>query len=295
MCETRWTEKYESIKRFNQNFNEIADGLEKLSSEGNQATRNAAYQLHSSITKPSFLIALKLIAKYSALLEPIVNVLQSKSMDMLKMSNHIKAILEVVSENRQEIDELCNEILQEARETAEYFSISLSAPRKAGKQIHRANHPAENDEEYWRRSLIIPYLDSLLSSLRVRFSEEHNQTFALSALMPHNLMNMVKELKFKFKEVSVSEFYHLENINAELDVWYNLWKNKKLTKTELMKMDIIDVLLETDQFFPDIRKSLLILITIPPTTANIERSFSTLRRVKTWLRSTMTERRLSGK
>lgn len=72
MCETRWTEKYESIKRFNQNFNEIADGLEKLSSEGNQATRNAAYQLHSSITKPSFLIALKLIAKYSALLEPIV-------------------------------------------------------------------------------------------------------------------------------------------------------------------------------------------------------------------------------
>lgn len=211
------------------------------------------------------------------------------------MSNHIKAILEVVSENRQEIDELCNEILQEARETAEYFSISLSAPRKAGKQIHRANHPAENDEEYWRRSLIIPYLDSLLSSLRVRFSEEHNQTFALSALMPHNLMNMVKELKFKFKEVSVSEFYHLENINAELDVWYNLWKNKKLTKTELMKMDIIDVLLETDQFFPDIRKSLLILITIPPTTANIKRSFSTLRRVKTWLRSTMTERRLSGK
>lgn len=108
-------------------------------------------------------------------------------------------------------------------------------------------------------------------------------------------MNMVKELKFKFKEVSVSEFYHLENINAELDVWYNLWKNKKLTKTELMKMDIIDVLLETDQFFPDIRKSLLILITIPPTTANIKRSFSTLRRVKTWLRSTMTERRLSGK
>jgi hypothetical protein len=33
---------------------------------------------------------------------------------------------------------------------------------------------------------------------------------------------------------------------------------------------------------------------IPPTTCTIERSFSTLRRVKTWLRSTMTEQRLSG-
>jgi len=35
-------------------------------------------------------------------------------------------------------------------------------------------------------------------------------------------------------------------------------------------------------------------MTIPPTTCTIERSFSTLRRVKTWLRSTMTEQRLSG-
>lgn len=33
---------------------------------------------------------------------------------------------------------------------------------------------------------------------------------------------------------------------------------------------------------------------IPPTTRTIERSFSTLSRVKPWLRSTMMEQRLSG-
>ena len=39
---------------------------------------------------------------------------------------------------------------------------------------------------------------------------------------------------------------------------------------------------------------LLKSLALPVTTASIERTFSTLRRVKTWLRSTMCESRLSG-
>ena len=61
-----------------------------------------------------------------------------------------------------------------------------------------------------------------------------------------------------------------------------------------MTLDILHVLKETGMFSPDIKKGLLILISIPPTTANIERSISTFRRVKTWLRSTIMEYRLSG-
>lgn len=51
------------------------------------------------------------------------------------MSNHIKAILEVVSENRQEIDELCNEILQEARETADIFQYHCQLLEKQGSKF----------------------------------------------------------------------------------------------------------------------------------------------------------------
>jgi len=39
--------------------------------------------------------------------------------------------------------------------------------------------------------------------------------------------------------------------------------------------------------------SLTILVTLPVTTAGVERSFSTLRRVKTWLRSRMSECRVT--
>lgn len=49
-----------------------------------------------------------------------------------------------------------------------------------------------------------------------------------------------------------------------------------------------------EDIFPTIRMLLQVLATLPVSVASAERSFSTLRRVKTWLRSRMTEDRLSA-
>jgi len=46
--------------------------------------------------------------------------------------------------------------------------------------------------------------------------------------------------------------------------------------------------------FPTIRKLMQVLETLPVSVASAERSFSTLKRLKTWLRSRMTEDRLSA-
>ena len=47
-------------------------------------------------------------------------------------------------------------------------------------------------------------------------------------------------------------------------------------------------------FFPNINVLLCILCTLPVTSTESERSFSTLKRLKTYLRSTMTTERQSG-
>lgn len=46
--------------------------------------------------------------------------------------------------------------------------------------------------------------------------------------------------------------------------------------------------------FPNIFKILKVCATIPVTTASAERSFSTLKRIKTYIRSTLGENRLNG-
>ena len=49
-----------------------------------------------------------------------------------------------------------------------------------------------------------------------------------------------------------------------------------------------------EQCFPIVSALLTILLTLPSSTASAERSFSTLRRLKTWIRSRMGEDRLTA-
>nr|CAI5832919.1 unnamed protein product [Callosobruchus analis] len=163
---------------------ELVKSLETLSVEGNYATRKSAYQLHSAVTKPVFIVSLQTIAKYSAVIEPVVNALQAKSIDMISVGKHIKNIKDILRNDREFPDRISNEILQKARAVAMDLNIEISVPRLAHKQTHRSNPPSDNDNEYWRRSLIIPYIDSLISSLNIRFSQENTPAFALSRLHP---------------------------------------------------------------------------------------------------------------
>ena len=49
-----------------------------------------------------------------------------------------------------------------------------------------------------------------------------------------------------------------------------------------------------EKAYPLLKSLLQILLTLPISAATVERSFSTLRRLKTWMRSRMTEDRLTG-
>mgnify|MGYP003487535523 FL=1 len=50
---------------------------------------------------------------------------------------------------------------------------------------------------------------------------------------------------------------------------------------------------ETRSLFPQVEQLLKLLLVVPASFASAERSFSMLRRVKTYLRSTMTQKRLN--
>nr|CAI5828511.1 unnamed protein product [Callosobruchus analis] len=278
--------------RFYDESKKLVKSLETLSVEGNYATRKSAYQLHSAVTKPVFIVSLQTIAKYSAVIEPVVNALQAKSIDMISVGKHIRNIKDILRNDREFPDRISNEILQKARAVAMDLNIEISVPRLAHKQTHRSNPPSDNDNEYWRRSLIIPYIDSLISSLNIRFSQENTPAFALSRLHPLYMTKTSIADLHKNAE-SFQEFYNLD-ITGELNLWHNLWVTKALSDDQLKDIEVVDLFKEANIFYPAVRKALIILSTIPCTTATVERSFSTLRRVKTWLRSTMGEERLTG-
>lgn len=93
----------------------------------------------------------------------------------------------------------------------------------------------------------------------------------------------------------VANFYNLEGLKHEIELWQNEWFSKGFNTEQLKDVELSEVLEVAIDMYPAITKALYISLSQPCTTCTIKTSFSTLRRVKTWLRSTMGGNRLNGK
>jgi len=86
----------------------------------------------------------------------------------------------------------------------------------------------------------------------------------------------------------------LENNTHTTHHWSRKWKMSKERSQELPDC-ALQAMMECDKdVYPNINTLLQILCSLPVSVATAERSFSTLRIVKDWMRSTMTENRLNG-
>lgn len=75
---------------------------------------------------------------------------------------------------------------------------------------------------------------------------------------------------------------------------FYVWKNKCNNMEIKLKNALDSLVVCSEDFFPNIFKLLQILGTLPISTATTERSFSTMRRLKTYLRHKTGQERLSG-
>ena len=85
-------------------------------------------------------------------------------------------------------------------------------------------------------------------------------------------------------------------LDWELALWRQKWLSQLSDRPDaVIPQTAADGLAACDQqAFPLIHTFLTIFLTLPVSTASAERSFSTLRRLKTWMRSRMGEERLTG-
>ena len=87
-------------------------------------------------------------------------------------------------------------------------------------------------------------------------------------------------------------YRRLQVFDVELFRWRGKWLN---ADQDHLPSSAAQALQECNhEFFPNVHKLLRILCTLPITSAECERSFSTLRRLKTYLWATMTSERESG-
>ena len=271
---TRWSQKYKSIRIFKANFKLILDALASLMEDASGETRAKALSLKAALEMPGVTYAICLIGRYSALMEPLARRLQSVGVSVPSVKSLIAFLQSVLGQDRVDFNTVASSIYDEA--CAVVGMKELSVPRVVGIRVYRDNAGAESASQYYQRSIFLQYIEGLSSSVRERFNDNPSFFALLSILPPNNPTNIN----------DIESLYSLDTLVNDVKLW-------RSSLTAQVNQESLPELFLSAQAYPSVRNAIQIILTLPATPVEAERSFSCMRRVKTWLRSHMTSDRLS--
>lgn len=213
--------------------------------------------------------------------------LQERSLDVGDALRNVMLVKSSIEDARGNVDSFHADIHQKVVDMCDNFDIEVKKPRTCGRQTKRANTPAESPEEYYRRVLTIPFLDYILAEMECRFTDLHSRATLGFKLVPTKLQVLPKADEFSFFD---SDLPSPDSLEAEIKQWSIMWG-----KMEDKPSSISSALGECDKtLFDNIANILKICATFPVTSCECERSISVLRLLKSYLRSTMGQERLTG-
>jgi hypothetical protein len=224
--------------------------------------------------------------------------LQKRDQDIYEAYMMVHEVINGVKSLRSTIDTTFCYWYQEILELAETIGVTESVPRKTSLMRNRCNTPSASPQEHYKRAVAIPLLDSFINQLEERFGSEESNGHVLLCLIPSVLLSRysgrelsehLEELLFWEQDLPCSK-----SLESELRRWQSLWKRKSEEVEANIPNNLLLALGSCDvDSFPNIHCLLVIACTLPITSAEAERSFSLLRRMKSYTRSTLAEEHFS--
>ncbi|CAB4030796.1 zinc finger MYM-type 1-like [Paramuricea clavata] len=153
-------------------------------------------------------------------------------------------------------------------------------------------YPKTSEDLY--RKICYEALDLIVSAINERFDQPSFKAYAkLEAL----LLKSLKSEDISYEMAFVKEVYHqdikVEFLIPQLEIFKVLMKEKKLEYFAEVLDAVKNLDHNTQQMINEVLTICKLLLVNPATSATGERSFSTARRIKTWLRANMSQRRIS--
>lgn len=291
LCRTRWVERHDAFEVFIDFLPAIVESIEHYSHLPNTRTPGAAdaSSLYNSITRFDFIVSLVIVFKCLAYVRGLSKSLQQRSLDIGLAFQQVSLVKSCLQDCRKEVEEFHSKCFDQATRLAVELDIPVTKPRTCKRQTKRDNMPAETIEDYFRMSITIPFLDHLISQMEIRFSNLHERALLGLKLVPSLLTPATATCDFSF---FYDDMPSCNTLTVEIQQWVKLWSDTPVTEKPT---SIQEALHRCDSlFFPNIKTILKISATFPVTSCECERSISTLRLLKTYLRSTMSQDRLTS-
>lgn len=299
LCETRWVERHDAVLLFCSELAAIVNALTVITNWSESDSASKASTLKHALCCCEFIVTIFCLSDVLSLTLGLSRKLQNVSIDFCAAKAAVVDVIAVLSK-RRDMFEHFDSIFTTACNEMEVLDVPVVQPRITNMQRNRPNPPATTPNEFYRRAVYLPLLDAVTSDLRSRFSDDVlNKLDSLSYFIPSFVVGPdrcnIPDLYLQYKaclEQSAGEL----RLRSELDLWKQKWSRvKDETPNATIPSTAAEGLAACDRdSFPTIHALLTIMLCMPVSTASAERSFSTLRRLKTWLRSRIGEQRLLG-
>ena len=315
LSDTRWASRANAVEHTRDNYECYTEALKQLI-ENNELDANGlaeAQGLLDKLNKFEFFVMLLFWFDILIITKAATDKVQGPFLNIGVSSHLIRACINQLSEMRSN-DEHLNTLLNKARERCEPLGIpsTFEPQRVSRKKVFHdemgRDDPVQDPMQRFRVEVYCSVLDIIINDIEHRFSdttvgvinsltclspivlinenETHPSKFSLDQL---NLLLQFYEKDLGPKDMVIQEF---ENVHALLNAW-------EFSEGEAVPRDHEDFLVFLIKNglvhqFESIATLLQISLTLPVSSAHDERAFSCLKRVKTYLRSTMSEKRISN-
>jgi hypothetical protein len=310
VCETSWIARLDGLDRIVELLLPVVCTIEDIahnrkggdeepdSGDWNQNSKAAAKKILPSITF-EFAVTLVIVRYILDLTRPATVKLQRKEMDLLKAHSEISSLKKDLQDLRSNIDREHHKLYQEAVELAATIGLDPCKPRIIPVQAHRNNNPSDSIEGHYRVNLSVVFLDHALNQLETRFPPEAYTCYSGFSIVPTVMLanpSTWKNSVTLFCQHYSSDIPNVIGLPAELTLWQRRWEDM-VEEVGIDKLPdrVSKTLISVDPVaFPNIFTVLKILATIPVTSCSCERSISSLRLLKNYLRNTRGQERLNG-
>jgi hypothetical protein len=305
LCETRWESRVESVRTLRYQSLDIYDALVEVSEEARDPkAKSEAESLANEITSFKFLTSIVIWYDILVKIEGVSKVMQSTTLHLgsaLTLLNNTRAFLVKYRDTGFKEAQVTAKELAEALGVEPKFShpsIKRISRKKRQHDYEGIDDPIVCPEKKFQVEFFNVVIDKAISAVDERFSslEVHHENFGflydmkkLNEIAKNELMEKCTKLEKILSQNDSSDLNGIE-LYEELNTLPSILPNAKSV------LDIMQFIHNNQQMdsYPNVYIALRILMTMPVTVATGERSFSKLKLIKNYLRSTMSQERLTG-
>ena len=301
LSDTRWACRYFAVDAVYSTYKAVLSTLQIITEGDDRAKAVEAEGILLQVKSFKFLVTLVLFWRILSCTKSLSDHLQSAKTDLAKASELIEATLETLQSFRTDTE--WDKHYKYITDAASLFDIAVMPlrPRRSRQLPQRlrdaivleshGSREASSTSHDIKISVYYPILDSILSEIKKRFDNKN------VALM--KAVQSCSPLSSEFLEMDrlmplVESYGFIDNDLLRMEcVLAKRTLADKVQELETIN-DVLAAVIPFKAAFPNLVKLLQLSLTIVVSTAECERSFSALKRIKSYLRSTMSTQRLSN-